>query len=181
MADYSKCLYPPFDPGTVGKLEAYPEFQFKIKDKPKIIAYLILVYDRNSELFVMHADNLYLRKKEAALVVGFTLDENKKFTKHVEEVLVGENEEFNLAQFRYARFFGIPDLPVLIKNIEMLDYEMSAKLPSDPGKRDKVRSNIKNLLLDIDQLEQRIFTGKESEAARESLYRLIEKIRAPRP
>lgn len=178
---YERFLYDPFGKDTVQKLEQYPEFQFECKDKAKVIAYLILVYDKGSDLFLMHSDNLYMRKKEAALRVGFKLDEKKRFSKEVEAILTGENEQFNLAQFRYIRFFGIPDLPVLIKTLEMLDYEMSAPLPPDPTKRDKVRSNIKVLLADIQALEERIFTGKESERARESLYSLIEKERVPRP
>ena len=176
------CLYDPFDPGTVDKLNEFIEFaQFKIKQKEKFITYLILVYDRNSELFVLHADNLYLRKKEAALKAGFTVNTDKHFPDYVESVLVGENEEFNLCQFRYIRFAGVPDLPVLIRYLEMLDKEMSGKLPDDPAKRGVVMKNIEALHDKIDVLEQRIFTGRESEAARESLYRLIEKIRVPRP
>ena len=176
-----KCLYPPFDPQTVEALEKFPEFQFQIKDKAKFIAYLILVYDKNSEYFIRNADNLYQRKKIVAEKVGFKLDEAGHFEKYVEEVLTGEREEFNLAMLRYVRFANIPDLPVLIKSIELLDYEMSAKLPSDPVKRDKVRSNIKNLLKDIEELEIRIFTGRESEKARETLYKLIDGFRVPRP
>jgi hypothetical protein len=179
--DYSKCLYDPFDKQTVSKLEGFPEFQFEVKDKAKVIAYLILVYDRNSDLFLMHSDNLYMRKKEAALRVGFKLDVKKHFEEWVEQILTGENEQFNLAQFRYVRFHGIPDLPVLIKYLEMLDAEMAGVLPSDPLKRKYVMTNIEELHKKIDDYEQKIFTGKESERARESLYSLIEKIRVPRP
>lgn len=179
--DYSKCLYDPFDKATVSKLEEYPEFQFEIKDKSKVIAYLILVYDRNSDLFLLHADNLYMRKKEAAMRVGFKLDANKHFSEDVEGILTGENEQFNLAQFRYIRLHGIPDLPVLIKYLEMLDAEMAGVLPPDPKKRGDVMKNIAELHQKIDKLEEKIFTGKESERARESLYSLIEKIRVPRP
>ena len=179
--DYSKCLYDPFDKQTVSKLEGFPEFQFECKDKDKVIAYLILVYDRNSDLFLMHSDNLYMRKKEAALRVGFKLDSEKHFEDWVEQILTGENEQFNLAQFRYIRLHGIPDLPVLIKYLEMLDSEMSGVLPTDPKKRGDVMKNIDELHKKIELLEQKIFTGKESEKARESLYSLIERIRVPRP
>jgi hypothetical protein len=181
MEEKNRCLYDPFGKDTLSQLEIYPEFQFQIKNKDKFIAYLILVYDKNSEYFIRNADNLYQRKKIVAEKVGFELGEDNHFPDYVEEVLCGECEEFNLAMFRYVRFANIPDLPVLIKSIELLDFEMSAKLPTDPTKRDKVRSNIKNLLKDIEELEQRIFTGKESEKARESLYKLIEGMRVPRP
>jgi hypothetical protein len=179
--DNSKCLFDPFDKETIKKLENYAEFQFQIKDKPKFIAYLILVYDRNSDLFLMHADNLYQRKKEAALLVGFKLDKDKHFDEHVEQVLLGENADFNLALFRYTRLSGIPDLPVLIKYLEMLDTELSIPLSGKAKDRGDVMKNIDTLRAKIEELEVRIFTGKETEAARETLYSLIEKIRAPRP
>lgn len=181
MQDYSKCLFDPTNKDSTRKLEQYPEFQFKLKDKDKFISYLILVYDKNSPLFIRNADNLYMRKKDAALQAGFTLDEENHFEKYVEEVLLGENEDMNLAVLRYVRLSGIPDLPVLVKYIEMLDKEMSIKLPDKAKERADVRSNIDTLLTKIEQLETKIFTGKETEAARETLYRLIERIRVPRP
>ena len=181
MEEKNRCLYDPFGKDTLSQLEIYPEFQFQIKNKDKFISYLILVYDMNSEFFIREPDNLYHRKRQVAEKVGFKLNEEGHFDKYVEEVLVGENESFNLAVLRYSRFPGIPDLPVLIRNIELLDYELSSKLPADPTKRAKVRENIKQLRTDIEELEIRIFSGKESEKARESLYKFIETMRVPRP
>ena len=46
--DYSKFLYDPFGKDTVSELEKYDEFQFECKDKAKVVAYLILMYDINN-------------------------------------------------------------------------------------------------------------------------------------
>jgi len=180
--NYDKLPYPPFNKKTIERLNEFSEFKnFRHKEKENLIYYLILVYDRNSDLFLIHSDNLYLRKKEAAIKVGFKLDKEKHFEADIEAVLVGENEHFNLCVFRYVRMSGVPDLPVLIKYIEMLDHEMAAPLPDKPKERADVRNNIDVLLKKVEELEIKIFTGRESEAARESLYRLIERIRVPRP
>lgn len=180
--DNSKYLYPPFDKGTYEKLNEFPEFvDFIIKDKNKFIDYLILCYDRGSDLFILHSDNLYFRKKEAAKLVGFKLNSEKQYDDYIEGVLVGDNENFNLCYLRYVRLFGIPDLPVLLRYIEMLDREMSTKLPDKPKDREYVMNNIEKLRAKVEELEVRIFTGKETEAARETLYRLIERMRVPRP
>lgn len=177
--DYSNMQYPPFDKSTIGRLDVFPEFRnFEIADRDKFIFYLILVYDRDSDLFSFHgADSLYIRKREAAIKVGFKQDKDGHFDKYVEEVLCGENEAFNMCQFRYIRLSGIPDLPVLIKYIEMLDKEMSTPLPDKPKDRQYIQDNIETLLTKIEGLEVKIFTGKESEKARESLYKLLEQER----
>jgi hypothetical protein len=179
--DYSRFMFRPFEEDTVTQLEKYPEFNFNIEDKARVINFMILMYDPNSEIRRTYPD-LLTRKREVAKVVGFQLDDDKKFSPHIEQMLLGENHEYNVAMIRFAQMHGIPDFDVLVVTKEMLAKELVAALKETDAKiRTIIQKNIKVNLADIEVLERRIFTGEETQKARESLYHLIEKVRVPRP
>jgi len=179
---YSKFLYQPFSADTVKALEKYPEFKFKVPDKQKAIDYLILLYDISSNEVKASSDRLYERKKFAALKAGFKVDKQGHFSEWVEDIIVGENDEFNDAMVRFVRFFALPDLPALTAYNEMIDHEFTSAAKEKDSKLIKViLANIDELREKIETLERKIFTGDETENVRKALYRLMEKQRLPRP
>ena len=179
--NYEKFLFDPFGKDTVSKLEQYEEFKFECDNKDKVIAYLILMYDLSSSEVKAHSDRLYERKKFAALRAGFKFKDGV-FPKDIEDIIVGENDDFNVAMIRYVRMFGLPDLPKHTAYNEMLDSELSAAAKERDYKLHKViMDNIESLSVKIESIERKIFTGDETENVRKSLYRLMEKTRVPRP
>lgn len=178
MPDYSNHLYDPFASDTVEKLGKYSEFQFTAPDKAKTIAYIIVMYDINSDMKKIYPDNYWERKRNSAIKAGFKINEDGKFEKHVEDFLVGENDQVNEAILFYIRMFGIPDLPVLMAYTEILHKQVLAALKvTDAGKLVTIQKNIETAIAKISVYERRIFSGDETESARKSLYLLMEKQR----
>jgi len=177
--DYSRFLYKPFDKKTVDTLEKqYPEFRFKVPDKQKAIDYLLLMYDIASGEVKTYSDRLYERKKYAATKAGFTLNKKGEFDEWIEDIIIGENEQFNDAVVRFVRMFGLPDLPTLVAYNEMIDHEFSSSAKvKDHAMIKTIIQNIEGLRTKIEQLERKIFSGEETENVRKSLYRLMEKQR----
>lgn len=178
---YEGFMVRPFQKDTIKKLEKYPEFRFKIKDKEKFINFMILMYDPKSDIRRDYPD-LLTRKREVAKIVGFKIGENHRFPDHIEEVLLGDNHEYNVAMIRFAQMHGIPDYDVLVVTREMLARELTSAIEArDPKARAQIQKNMDVDLIKIEELENRIFTGIPLQKERESLYHVIEKFRVPRP
>lgn len=177
MADYSQLMFNPFDPGTITELEKYEEFQFTVPDKAMAIAFLIIMYDMNSDMKKLYPDNLYERKRNSAIAAGFKI-RGGKFDKWVEDLLVGENEQFNDAILRYIRLSGIPDAPAHMVYTEILDKQLSAAMhETDPKILDSIQKNIENAMSKVAFYERKIFGGDETVSVRAALYRYAERMR----
>lgn len=177
MPDYSQLIFDPFAPDTITKLEQYEEFQFSVPDKPKMCAYIVLLYDINSDLKRNYPDNLYERKRNAALSAGFTITDGH-FPGWVEDILVGDNDKFNDAALRFVRMFGLPDMPAYLAYTEILHKQVSAALKETDEKKLKIiQENIESSRTMVAQLERKMFGGEEVESVRAALYRLAEKQR----
>jgi len=177
MPDYSQLLYDPFAPGTLAKLEQYEEFKFEAPDKPRLISYLIIMYDINSDMKRLYPDNLWERKRNSAIAVGFRITDGH-FEGWVESYLVGENDQFNEAVLRFIRLFGIPDLPALMAYTEILHKQVLAAMKETNEKKlETIQKNIENAIEKISLYERKVYGGEETEQARKSLYLLIEKQR----
>ena len=175
MQDFSRCLYDPFAKDTVERLEQLPEFNFTFKDKAKIIAYLILVYDYNNRDWQKQFTRHIELKREAALLAGFKIGANKHFSEEVEDFIVGNNAEFNKAVIRYLYLCGIPELPALVAHRELQSAEMEAAFgTTDPKDRKIIRENIDKGTERIAEYEEKVFGGKEVENLRKELYKNIE-------
>ena len=173
--DYSKFLYDPFNKDTVSQLEQYEEFGFQCKDKPKVVAYLILMYDINNVDFRRAYSDLYERKHKCAITAGFEIEDGK-FAPDIEAILVGENDQFNDAMARYISLFNIPDLPAHTAFSEILAKEcIVAQKEKDSKVIKDVIANINNARKNVEDCEVRIFTGIETENVRKSLYRFAQK------
>lgn len=177
MPDYSQLILDPFDPNTVSKLEQYDEFKFTVPDKFKTIAYMIIMFDPKSDMKKLWPDDFYGRKRESALAAGFEMT-NGKFEKWVEELLIGENDDFNDAELRFTRMFGIPDYPAFVVYSDILDKQFrSAKKCNDEKKLKIIQENIENAMKMVALYERNIFGHAETENVRAALYRLQEKQR----
>jgi hypothetical protein len=174
--DYSKFLYDPFSKDTVSQLEQYEEFQFGCKDKSKVVAYLILMYDINNTDYRRAYSDLYERKHKCAITAGFELDESGHFEPDIESILIGENDQFNDAMARYISLFNIPDLPAHTAFTEILAKEcIAAQKEKDSKVIKDVIANINNARKNVEDCEVRIFTNIETENVRKALYRFAQK------
>jgi hypothetical protein len=80
-------LYDPTDKEQIQKLiDSYPEFSVELpsleKDRERLIQYVILMYDQNSQAKVLIKD-LFQRKALVAKMVGFRVGSDKKFKKQI--------------------------------------------------------------------------------------------------
>lgn len=179
MSEYSHLMFDPFAPDTVQKLEQIPEFRFTMKDKNKAIAFLILAWDVNNRSWQKQFTRYLDMKREAALLAGFELDRSNKFPRHVEDMIIGANEEFNRAVIRYLYLTGIPELPALSAHRELQSVEMEAAFNpgTTPKERKEIRVNIDAGTERISEYEEKIFGGRESESMRTELYRYMESMK----
>lgn len=174
MASTSHFMFNPDDPNTVTELEKYEEFRFTSPDKQKVIAYIIWLYDQSSDLKKLFPDDLYRRKREAALRAGFLIT-NGRFDDWVEDFMVGQDDKVNEAALMYVRMSGLPDASSYMAFNEILQKQILAALKeTDEGKLKVIQANIKSARDEISDLEAKIWGGKEVENVRAALYRLAE-------
>lgn len=174
--DYSRFLYKPFDAKSLSTLESFDEvFRYKHRHKAKLIDYMIIMWDHNNlELRQLYPD-YYTRKRQAAIMAGFTPRKDGKMEPEIESVLVGENDQFNTALVRYLLMQGIPDYPALVALKEMQAQDLMASFqPTEAKDRKLIRENLEKITNDIATLEERIFTGRETENVRKALYQYME-------
>lgn len=90
------------------KLAYYDEFNiaFKDLDKDVVIRYIIYVYDKNSPF--LRIDNLAKRKREAALLAGFTPKKDGTFDDEIRNVLHCRNRDVNKMIVRFCRMCKDP-------------------------------------------------------------------------
>ena len=168
-------MFDPFGIDTVKQLELYEEFLFIVPDKPRVIAYMIIMYDPRSDMKKLYPDNFYERKLKSAIAAGFETTDGR-FEPWVEQILVGENDDFNDAELRFTRMFGIPDYPAFIVYSDILDKQFrAAKKENDPKKLQVIQANIKSAIAEVSLYERNIFGHEETENVRAALYRLAEK------
>ena len=128
------------------------------------------MYDLNSSLrkeILDHGE----RKNQACQLAGFKLKKNK-FSKEVENFLVGENFYVNNMIVKYILLFSDPDYLLL-----QMDYNMYAVagLKAFSGNFDRfdIESNFK-LNKRIKEVTNNLFGGDESRNLRRALYKSIE-------
>jgi len=163
-------VYNPKNPDFVQKLDAISEFfRVKIPKIPpkKYFTYLAILYDPSSELRKT-ITVLPQRKVMAALTAGFTLNEENKFPKEVEDVLIGENLDAARMASEFCILVGGTDLLVHAMFTRIFVELVSATNTKDALK-DRI-TLITNLKKEIDKLEEKIFGGTEIETMRRSLY-----------
>lgn len=157
----------------------YDEFRVDFGiDKEKFLKFTVLVYDINSPMRTMYVD-LWERKRAAAIMVGFKVDESGKFEKDVEDMLVGENMACNQAISKYVVIQGIPEYTALVALQTSLHCEM-LKVQRGVANQN-VTKNIILLQNNIKANTEYLFGGEEPLDLRQALYGIIEKDRFPLP
>jgi hypothetical protein len=138
----------------------------------RINAYIILVYDINSE-FRKNIREYLRRKTEVGILVGFKFEKGV-FEKKVEDMLVGENDQFNKAMIEYVSYLYERDykhLVILEFNYHKLSIE-SLKVWDA-----KVKALMGDMKDEMEYIEKKLFGGEETMNARRSLYEGTERTR----
>jgi len=172
--DTSGYLYNPLDSKDIRYLiSTHQEFQKEIKiNLSKVVVYIILMYDLNTELRRVYAD-YFTRKRQAAIMAGFNINKNGRFVKAIEDMLIGNDQVVNNMVVRYAMLFNNPDYLSLVAYTEMLVREAEASL-SEKYDGNTI-NNIIKLNKEIKILMTNIFGGDPSKNLIKALYRTMER------
>jgi hypothetical protein len=179
--DTSRFLFDPKDANFVKKMHSdSKEFYLRTDQvsEKKAFTYLTLMYDPTSELRIRHKD-LYERKNIAAQVAEFPTKENKHkqfvFYHSYEDLMIGENERFNMAVAHYLfKTYNID----YIEHI-LLEYQYKKlfieSFKSYDNRTNDLLKDIKDRLLNSDM---KLLGGHEdSVKLREALYAKSDKER----
>jgi len=165
----SEFIFDPQGKDFEGKMEEISAFQFKVDkvNKKKILTYLTLMYDKNSEL--RKTEKEYgRRKKVAAIMAGWNLHEDGRFFKGVEGILLGENKNFNRAVMEYL-FMSMNVVFVSFALHQHLLYKVGFKiLTGSDVARD--RNDLKNIKEALQADEEILLGGGEVLSMREAIY-----------
>ncbi|MBN1683739.1 hypothetical protein JW865_09340 [Candidatus Bathyarchaeota archaeon] len=155
-----------------------PEFEQQMIDRSNVfdlkwrrkdwLTYITIVYDLNSELR-RNTREYIQRKVDGAKIAGFEM-KNGSFDKRVENILLGENEEFNRAVVEYVYYNFNNDYKLLY-----ILEESYNKAIRDQGSKlqvlgDKDRKNLTETKIQIEGLEQVLFGGVETINMKKALY-----------
>jgi hypothetical protein len=172
-------LFDPFDDAKLNKLRQYDEFK-AIPAKFKggsILCYLVLAYDLNSDLRKEYPSRPQ-QKYQAAILAGFNLTD-KKFDSGVEELILGNNYDFDKALVKYLSLFGRVELMALEAYYLQLNQEMKLIITGEAEKKNT--DNVEVLYKRINDLTKILFFGEETITARKALYDFIAQPNSIRP
>lgn len=174
--DTKTLMFDPFDEKTISKLESYEEFNVKFGvDKEKIVAYIILAYDLNTQLR-REVPYFNQRKIIAAELAGFEKKPDGKFTDTYEKVLLGGNTDVNNAISKYIRLFAEPKYLSLVYYWSILSAEFENITGSKESKDYKnTIGNIEKLEAKIKECTDYLFGGGEVKDIKRALYESVEK------
>ena len=169
--------YNPFDPETAKKLEEqYEEFKpsFNI-NKEEATCYLILLNDLNTPLRERVPDFIE-RKKECANLAGFKKNKDGTFAQKYEDIILGNNDNYNSAEAVFIKSFGSVEYLSLRMHLNIMasEYINSTKLNKSQDFKSTLQ-NIETLEKKITQLTDVLFGGAEVVNMRTALYRQVEK------
>lgn len=155
----------------------FPEFKvplgkagFKPGDKDKVIRYIVCVYDIKSP-FLKDYQEINHRKVAAALYVGFEVDKFRKFSRPVEDMLMGDCDATVDMTIRYCRCYNSVDYSWLVaiwNDFYRILKDIQTGQDYDYTKASKIRADIK-------LLSREFLNHDDSTSLKEKLYREIEK------
>ena len=165
--DTSRLSFDPKKDDFVETLEkASSAFQIDTKlSKRKILTYIAIAYDPNSELR-KNIDHLPNRKLICALAAGFTLNKENKFSEEVESILSGNNVDVNRMIAEYC---------ALSHGLDFAAYSFYARIFVEV--MSMAHTNTKDMVplvgkirQEIGSLENKIFGGDEVAAMKRAIY-----------
>ena len=169
-------LYDPFDKKEIKKLKARKGFDVKLSnlDLDKVLSYIVLYYDFKSELRVAIPD--YTERKRTAMdMAGYGLNKRGAYPKEVEEVLLGKNSDVNMLIIKYMLLFGKPEYMMLHSYYSILIQEHMRSLSGNLKNPKDTIKNIGDLNKALDELDTKLFGGRESIDLKSELYKEVEK------
>lgn len=145
----------------------YKEFTVEVKgiDERKLFRYIPLVYDKNSPLHAVIGDFKKLKAKAAELA-GFNKDNEGKYLKPVEDVLLCNNRDVNFMIVRYvihhksAKYHEM----VILKEAHL---KISVNVLEDPTTKEL--SSFKTVGAQVDELQQELLSGDNNPKLQENL------------
>lgn len=173
----SLLMYNPWDEKTISKLETYDEFNesFGKVNKGKVIVYIILVYDINSQLR-REIPYFNQRKIVAGELAEFPKNSSGKFLEIYEDVMIGLNKKVNNAISKYIILFADPKYINLVYYWSILtsEYENITGYKESRDYKNTI-ANIEKLEIKIKECTDYLFGGNEIKDIRRALYEQVER------
>ena len=135
-----------------------------------LIKFIVICYDKNSEITRKYSTNWAEKKKEAALAAG--LKTNEQWEDAVSNLLFGNIESINNVIIRYLSLqfdtefteYAVLSEMLIKQNQELINFKYSK--PSDAT---KAKQNAKELSVEIEELKQKIFSGGDVKKLQKAL------------
>jgi len=163
---------PSFEEDLIKESKVF-DLSLKGVNRKKALIYIVLMWDINSEI-VRSGKEYVVRKYEAGTAAGFNLHEvdsstGKRlvFSKTAEDLFIGENDRFNKAVIQYVSLMHSPEYTRLVVVTHHYNKMASESLKS---MSDKDNTFMRNMLDDINTLEQKLFGGEEVFNVKKALY-----------
>ena len=177
----SKCIVDPKDKDFENKMTEKSDIFRLPKDRKRLLAYLVLVYDIKSEIRRNHPE-LTQRKIIAAEAIGFERNkETGHYDPYIEDCLLGKNDDFNRAICEYLYFNFNNDYKLLELLIDKYDYAIEDQRRKMQVLKDSERKNLQNMKADIEELEHKVFGGEETINLKRMLYEGVDNMKDPLP
>lgn len=174
-----RMLFNPTSKTLEKDMGGYKEFTVDFGvDRAKVLKFIILAYDMHSPLRDIYMD-IWERKRAAAIAAGFKTGKDGRFDGDVEDMLVGENKNVNVAIAKYITIHGLPEYTAMIAYQNGLHLEM---LKVQNGNiTQNITKNINLLNSYLNEVTEYIFGGKDVVNVRQALYAMSEHDRFPLP
>src|SRR4030042_2310063 len=154
------------------------DIRHEILTPEPILKYIALLYDPKSE--IRNAINHYpTRKRIAAKLAGFPVDEEGHFGADVEQMIWGEIPHVNKAIIQYA-FLSTLNI-YFVASIAYREMYFKELANSFKEYNKETIANLGKLQDKVIENENKIFGGDETEKLREELYAETSKIELPTP
>lgn len=178
--DFSNCSFNPRLHSFVEDIEsAIPAFGAfkKAKDRKKIFAWIICVYDSHSPLR-LRIGNYYEKKRVCAETVGWEKNDVGHFDKEIERYLIGQDKDVNSLVASYLANQNLPQFTQLIAYMEM-QYKLTQDILK--GNIETNTAKIMDFITDkIMELTRKVYGSDDVDEvmeARKALYAVAEKER----
>ena len=154
-------------------IKLYNEFK-GLKDI-RVIKYIVYLYDSKTPF--KSIDNFTTRKKQAAELAGFKVDDKGNYQDKYDKIISGKDKQVNKMAIRYCRIQRSPQFAKLVI-FEESYYNELLILKDDDGlkaaDREKTLKNINTMASQIEELTGRFLSGDDNPVMKMELFDEIE-------